>query len=65
VRNIVRAIEYGMGQDGYFLEHEWTTYVFDAAPMAVVLATCMLWYNSGVGQRPGRTSLESLSSIPL
>ena len=63
LRNVVRAIEYGMGQDGYFLEHEWTTYVFDAAPMAVVLAICMLWYNSGVGERVRPHSLES--AIPL
>ena len=65
VRNVVRAIEYGMGQDGYFLEHEWTTYVFDAAPMAVVLGSCILWYNSGVGERVRPHSLESLSTIPL
>lgn len=65
LRNVIRAIEYGMGQDGYFLENEWTTYVFDAAPMAVVLMICMVWYNSGVGERQRTYSLESLSTMPL
>ena len=65
LRNVVRAIEYGMGQDGYFLENEWTTYVFDGAPMAMVLATCMIWYNSGVGGRRRPHNLEGLSAIPL
>lgn len=49
VRNIVRCVEYGSGSKGYLLNHEWTTYAFDGLLMAIVLATCWLWYSSGVG----------------
>lgn len=51
IRNVIRAVEYGLGSDGYFLVHEWTTYVFDAALMAVVLVICLMWYKSGVGAK--------------
>jgi hypothetical protein len=33
IRNIFRAIEYAMGQDGYLLTHEWTIYVMDGMLM--------------------------------
>ena len=37
IRNIVRAAEYGMGQDGYLLNHEWIIYVLDGTPMVFVM----------------------------
>lgn len=51
VRNVVRTIEYGQGSEGYLLTHEWTLYIFDALPMASVLAACLLWYRDTVGSR--------------
>ncbi|KAH7086065.1 RTA1 like protein-domain-containing protein [Paraphoma chrysanthemicola] len=44
-RNLFRVIEYAMGEDGYLLANEWPIYVFDAAPMVVVLAICCLWFD--------------------
>lgn len=44
IRNIYRVLEYAMGQDGYLTEHEWILYVFDAVPMAIVMALAFAWY---------------------
>lgn len=44
-RNIVRCAEFGAGANGYLLRHEWTTYVFDALLMVVVLVNSLFWYN--------------------
>lgn len=44
VRNVFRAIEYGMGWGSYLLVNEWTLYVFDAMLMVGVLIICILWY---------------------
>jgi hypothetical protein len=63
IRNVVRAIEYGMGSKGYLLAHEWITYVFDAALMVMVLLICFLWYGSGVGSRAKQESIESSAQI--
>jgi hypothetical protein len=30
--------------DGYLLQTEWPTYVFDSIPMAAVLVICSSWY---------------------
>ncbi|TVY52042.1 Protein RTA1 [Lachnellula cervina] len=35
-RSVFRVVEYVQGADGSCLRHEWTLYVFDAAPMLVV-----------------------------
>jgi len=65
-RNIVRVTEYGMGQDGYLIGHEWTLYVFDAAPMTAVMALCFVWYLDGVEQRPAtRPEMVSWQGKPL
>lgn len=63
VRNVVRAIQYGMGSKGYLLAHEWVTYVFDAALMVMVLLICLLWYGSGVGSKAKQESIESSAQI--
>ncbi|UKZ81596.1 hypothetical protein TrVFT333_009368 [Trichoderma virens FT-333] len=36
-RNIFRAIQYAMGQDGYLLTHEWTVYVMDGMLMFLTM----------------------------
>lgn len=36
IRNIFRAIQYSMGEDGYLLTHEWTIYVMDGLLMVFV-----------------------------
>lgn len=65
IRNVVRAIEYGMGSKGYLLAHEWITYVLDAALMVIVLLICLHWYGSGVGSRAKQESIESSAQIGL
>jgi len=51
VRNIVRTAEYAAGATGYLLTHEWTSYIFDATLMTVVLVICYFWYGSGITNR--------------
>jgi hypothetical protein len=63
VRNVVRTVEYGMGSKGYFLRHEWITYVFDAALMVIVLLICLRWYGSRVGSRKKLESIKSTAHV--
>lgn len=71
VRNFIRAIEYGMGSNGYLLTHEWTTFLFDGVPMVLVLTTCFFWYGSSVGSsrniKPSGASqrLQLLNKRPI
>lgn len=60
IRSIFRIIEYVMDNDGYPLKHEWTMYVFDSVPMAVVMVIFFIWY-------PNQMSLDAdpEGSIPL
>lgn len=44
LRNIFRAVEYGLGSDGYLLGHEWPGFVFDGALMVLALTICGTWY---------------------
>jgi hypothetical protein len=37
VRNVFRLVEYAMGKGSYLFAHEWPTYVFDGALMAIVM----------------------------
>ncbi|KAL7783448.1 RTA1 like domain-containing protein [Trichoderma ceciliae] len=37
IRNIFRAIQYAMDQDGYLLTHEWTVYVMDGMLMFLTM----------------------------
>ncbi|KAL9106036.1 MAG: hypothetical protein Q9227_008879 [Pyrenula ochraceoflavens] len=46
IRSLFRVIEYGMGQDGYLLNHEWTLYIFDSVPMFVTMSVFWYWYPS-------------------
>ena len=66
LRNVIRVIEYGMGSYSYLLTHEWTTFLFDGAPMGLVQITSLFWYSSTVGSsrnvKPSGTS-QRLKSI--
>ena len=48
LRNIVRAVEYATGQDGYLLVHEWVIYVLDGAPMLSVMVIFAVFYPSAL-----------------
>lgn len=43
-RNVYRVLEYGLGQDGYLIAHEWTLYVFDAGLMTLVMVVTLGWH---------------------
>lgn len=58
IRNIFRAIEYAMGSTGYLLNHEWASFVFDAALMIIALAICLSWYRSAVRPERSVTDIE-------
>lgn len=60
VRNLIRVIEYGVGESGYLLTHEWTLYVFDGLLMAIVLLICTTWYSTNLRPRP-----KSLEAYPM
>lgn len=54
LRSIFRVVEYIMGTDGYPLTHEWTMYVFDAAPMWTVQVVFFIWFPDKLhGQNEG------------
>lgn len=60
IRSIFRIIEYVMDNDGYPLMHEWTMYVFDSVPMAVVMVIFLIWYPDQM-----RLDADHERSIPL
>lgn len=43
-RSIFRVVEYGLGNDGYPLTHEWTLYIFDSLLMFLVMVSWLIWY---------------------
>ncbi|CAG8071755.1 hypothetical protein PENNAL_c0002G07258 [Penicillium nalgiovense] len=61
VRSIFRIVEYVMDNDGYPLMHEWTLYVFDSLPMAVVMIIFFIWYPDQISP----SADYSERSIPL
>ncbi|RAK75334.1 RTA1 domain-containing protein [Aspergillus fijiensis CBS 313.89] len=60
IRSIFRIIEYVLGNSGYPLQHEWTMYILDSVPMAIVMIIYLTWYPSGI---KAKTDIEA--SIPL
>lgn len=68
VRSVFRVIEYGLGNDGYLLGHEWPTYVLDAVPMFFAMVCFAVWYPSELQPFLGRSQLEEevgSDSVPL
>ncbi|PYH93809.1 hypothetical protein BO71DRAFT_450502 [Aspergillus ellipticus CBS 707.79] len=49
VRSVFRIVGYVLGNSGYLLTHEWTMYVFDGVPMAVVMLVFWVWYPDVLG----------------
>jgi hypothetical protein len=52
VRSVFRVVEYGLGYDGYALEHEWTLYAFDSVPMFSVMVVFLWRYPSRLRMLP-------------
>ena len=61
VRNIYRVIEFIMGQNGYLLNNEWATYVFDGSLMLLVMISFFIWYPSQL-QPSARDSVIELTT---
>lgn len=55
VRNVFRAVEYGLGAANYLSSHEWTLYVFDGLLMIGVLSIGTQWYHSELSVRKQKT----------
>lgn len=60
LRNVVRAVEYATGQDGFLLVHEWVIYVLDGAPMLAVMAIFAVLYPSALKQ--GSKGMQPVAS---
>jgi hypothetical protein len=58
VRNIYRIAEFIMGQDSYFSENEWPTYVFDGSLMLLVMIAFLIWYPSQFDISGGDSMIE-------
>ncbi len=71
IRSIVRVAEFIEGFDGVIILHEVYLYVFDAVPMAAVMAIFNIWYPSNfsnqvrkaVGERGSAGSNIELGSM--
>ncbi|RAR15387.1 RTA1 like protein [Stemphylium lycopersici] len=59
VRSLFRVVEYGMGNDGYILQHEWTMYIFDSVPMFAVMVVYYMWYPTYMADE--KLGLETLA----
>ncbi|KAJ5488974.1 hypothetical protein N7539_003864 [Penicillium diatomitis] len=53
IRSIFRIFEYVLGNNGYPLQHEWTSYIFDAVPMVAVMTIYLVWYPSHISLTGG------------
>ncbi|RFN46025.1 hypothetical protein FIE12Z_9713 [Fusarium flagelliforme] len=59
VRNIFRVVEFIMDKEGYLMQKEWPTFVFDAVLMFLVMVAFCIWY-------PGKlTSTSRDSTVEL
>ena len=47
-----------MGQNGYLLDSEWPTYVFDGALMLLVMIVFFIWYPSHLRPRARDSMVE-------
>ncbi|KAJ5747173.1 uncharacterized protein N7511_008869 [Penicillium nucicola] len=67
VRSVFRVIEYGLGNDGYLLGHEWPTYILDAVPMFIAMVCFAVWYPSELQPFLVRGDVEEVTSdsVPL
>ncbi|KAH7242152.1 RTA1 like protein-domain-containing protein [Fusarium tricinctum] len=60
-RNIFHLVEFGQGEDGYLLAHEWPVYVLDIMFMAFVMVSTMGWYNGEMMVEKNSPALQPMS----
>ncbi|KAM0192330.1 hypothetical protein ACHAPI_008276 [Fusarium lateritium] len=60
-RNIFRLVEFGQGEDGYLLAHEWPVYVLDIMFMAFVMVLTLGWYSGEMRVEKSSPALQPMS----
>ncbi|CAJ0550896.1 Ff.00g108260.m01.CDS01 [Fusarium sp. VM40] len=60
-RNISRLVEFGQGEDGYLLAHEWPVYVLDIMFMAFVMVLTLEWYTGEMRLEKNSPALQPMS----
>ncbi|KAM0240155.1 hypothetical protein ACHAP5_008011 [Fusarium lateritium] len=60
-RNIFRLVEFGQGEDGYLLAHEWPVYVLGIMFMAFVMVLMLGWYNGEMRVEKSSPTLQPMS----
>jgi hypothetical protein len=60
-RNIFRLVEFGQGEDGYLMAHEWPVYVLDIMFMAFVMVLTLGWYSGEVRVEKSSPTLQPMS----
>lgn len=61
IRNIFRLAEFGQGEDGYLLAHEWPVYVLDIMFMAFVMVLTLGWYTGETRLGKNSPALQPMS----
>jgi hypothetical protein len=61
-RSVFRIAEYGMGQDGVLLSHEYYLYIFDACFMFFSMVLFNIWHPSKI---IGKTHMRTASNEPV
>jgi hypothetical protein len=62
IRSVFRVVEYGMGQDGVLLGHEYYLYIFDACLMFFSMVLFNIWHPSKI---IGKPLMKASSSEPV
>ena len=59
IRNIYRMVEFIMGDNGYLMQKEWPTYIFDGTLMLFVMISFFIWYPDDLRSSPKNARLIS------
>ncbi|WPH02282.1 Hypothetical protein R9X50_00513800 [Acrodontium crateriforme] len=65
LRNIYRMAEFIMGNNGYLMQREWPTYVFDATLMLGVMIGFFIWYPHNLRAGSGDIPLTSCNHFSV
>ncbi|KAH7196513.1 RTA1 like protein-domain-containing protein [Fusarium flagelliforme] len=58
VRNIFRVVEFIMDKEGYLMQKEWPTFVFDAVLMFLVMVAFYVWYPGNLASTSRDSTVE-------
>ncbi|KAF2227450.1 RTA1 like protein-domain-containing protein [Elsinoe ampelina] len=64
IRTIFRMIQYAQGDPGYFMQHEWPAFAFDAGCMGFLMCIGILWYGADLDV-PEEPNTERQLDVPL